>query len=175
MHNHTHTHTHTHTLTHTLLLHAHATHYHTYVCAINQAQCLLNLSGDAVLLQPEHDDTQELNEISQDQSFDKMTLLPIPDPVTPSNQSDSTSTAASASQVGRHCTLLWGGDLYRILQITKFKNLAKVHVVFCLSLVPRLPPPLSSLFFTRDFICAELEQREGGEPGNEVNFVYQGP
>ena len=69
---------------------------------LNQAQCLLNLSGDAVLLQPEHDSTQEpvdplASEISQDQSFDKMNLLPVPDPVNPSNQSDSTSTAAAAA------------------------------------------------------------------------------
>ena len=77
---------------------------------LNQAQCLLNLSGDAVLLQPEHDSTQEpvdplASETSQDRSFDKMKLLPVPDPVTPSNQSDSTSTTAStaaASQVSEY-------------------------------------------------------------------------
>ena len=68
----------------------------------------MNLSGDAVLLQPESYGTQESvnpNETSQDQSFNEMTLLPIPDPVTPSNQSDSTSTAAT-SQVNTVYTSL---------------------------------------------------------------------
>ena len=92
---------------HTLFLHAHTTHAH-YNVHKNQAQCLLNLSGDAVLLEPEHGGAQEpsvdANETSQDQSFKEMTLLPIPDPVTPSSQSDSTATAAATSQV-RECTV----------------------------------------------------------------------
>ena len=71
---------------------------HIYTYTQNQAQCLLNLSGDAVLLQPEHGGAQESdnpNGSQQGQPLSSMTLLPIPDPVA-SSQSDPSSTAATS-------------------------------------------------------------------------------
>lgn len=82
---------------------------HIYTYTQNQAQCLLNLSGDAVLLQPEHGSAQEPVNPEQDQPLNSMTLLPILDPVAPSSQSDPSSKAAT-SQVRVYIHFWEGGD-----------------------------------------------------------------
>ena len=58
-----------------------------------QAQCLLNLSGDAVLLHNEHSnchrhDPVDAGSSSPDQAFSEGNLLPVPDPVKPVVQSE---------------------------------------------------------------------------------------
>lgn len=65
-----------------------------HVCKLSlQAQCLLNLSGDAVLLEREQNVCQEpvdASGSSPDQAFSEQNLLHIPEP---SHQSESTVVA----------------------------------------------------------------------------------